>query len=116
MNGPSAAAYFRRPPLLAQLFDRLLGDWPLVGRTVPLGREAFAALFQPRPSFADYLPFAGYDAEEGVFLLDDGCRSARCFDWRRRIWTPAPRNGWPNSTTSSITCCGSCRPRTKTGR
>ena len=72
MNGPSAAAYFRRPPLLAQLFDRLLGDWPLVGRTVPLGREAFAALFQPRPSFADYLPFAGYDAEEGVFLLDDG--------------------------------------------
>lgn len=60
------------PPLLGQLLNRLLGDWPLFGRTVPLGREAFAALFQPRPSFADYLPFAGYDPDEGVFLLDDG--------------------------------------------
>ncbi len=72
MSAPTAAAYFRRPPLLGQWCNRLFGDWPLLGRTVPLGREAFAALFQPRPSFADYLPFAGYDAEEGVFLLDDG--------------------------------------------
>lgn len=68
----STAAFFRRPGLLMQLANRLLGDWPLVGSTIPLSRDAFAGLFKPRPSFADYLPFVGYDAEAGLFQLDDG--------------------------------------------
>ena len=68
----STAAFFRRPRLWTQIMNRLLGDWPLLGRTIPLSRESFAALFDPHPSFADYLPFAGYDTETGLFQLDDG--------------------------------------------
>ncbi|HOW78905.1 MAG TPA: conjugative transfer ATPase [Verrucomicrobiota bacterium] len=68
----ASAAVQRWPGVLAQWLRRLAGDWPLVGRTVPLERERFRALFQARPAFADYLPFAGYEAGDGVFLLDDG--------------------------------------------
>ena len=78
MNSASAA-YFQRPSLWTQLTQRLLGDWPLVSQTLPLSQKAFAALFQPRPSFADYLPFVGYDAEAGLFQLDDGVSVSAVF-------------------------------------
>ena len=42
------------------------------GAAIPLERHAFAGLFQARPAFADYLPLAEYDADTGLFRLDDG--------------------------------------------
>lgn len=68
----STAAFFKRPPLLTRLFNRLVGDWPLFGGPIPLSQDAFAGLFDTYPAFADFLPLAGYDSETGFFELDDG--------------------------------------------
>lgn len=74
-----ASSRFRRPPGFVQGLNRLLGDWPLTGRTVPLGKDEFRALFRSVPAFADYLPLAGYEPDERVFLLDDGVSVAAVF-------------------------------------
>ncbi|MCB1776122.1 MAG: TraC family protein [Candidatus Competibacteraceae bacterium] len=68
----SMAAFFKRPPLLTRLFNRLVGDWPLLGGPIPLSQDTFSGLFDTYPSFADFLPLAGYDPETGLFELDDG--------------------------------------------
>lgn len=68
----STAAFFKKPGRVQQLINRVWGDWPLTGAAIPLERHAFAGLFQARPAFADYLPLAEYDADTGLFLLDDG--------------------------------------------
>ena len=72
MNVNPAAATEVPVPWWQQAFNRLIGDWPLVGRTVPLDQETFRNLFRVYPAFADFLPLAGFDAGESVFLLDDG--------------------------------------------
>ncbi|MCB1713524.1 MAG: conjugative transfer ATPase [Candidatus Competibacteraceae bacterium] len=69
----SAASLQRRAPgLLSQLVNRLLGDWPLTGRELPLSEADFRKLYKAYPAFVDYLPFTDYDADHQVFLLDDG--------------------------------------------
>ena len=76
---PNPAAGAAGPSLFARLARRALGDWPWFGRVAPLSRAEFAALFRAWPSFADYLPFAGYDPENEVFLLDDGVSVGAAF-------------------------------------
>ena len=75
---PAAAATVPIP-WWKQAFNRLIGDWPLTGRAVPLARETFRDLFRVYPAFADFLPLAGFDAREGVFLLDDGVSVGAAF-------------------------------------
>jgi len=66
-------------PWWQQAFKRLIGDWPLTGRAVPLDHETFRDLFRVYPAFSDFLPLAGFDAQEGVFLLDDGVSVGAAF-------------------------------------
>lgn len=70
---PAAAPHAPTPPWWAQLLHRVIGDWPWWGGgKIPLSRAAFRALFDARPSLADYLPFVDYDPQDQVFLLNDG--------------------------------------------
>ena len=70
---PAAAPHAPTPPWWAQLLHRVIGDWPWWGGgKIPLSRAAFRALFDARPSLADYLPFVDYDATDQVFRLNDG--------------------------------------------
>ena len=79
MNVNPAAAPSVPVPWWQQAFKRLIGDWPLVGRTVPLDQETFRDLFRVHPAFSDFLPLAGYEVEEGVFRLDDGVSVGAAF-------------------------------------
>ena len=74
-----STAFFKRPPFLTRLFNRLIGDWPLFGGPIPLSQDTFKDLFASYPSFADFLPLAGYDPESGFFELDDGVSMGAVF-------------------------------------
>ena len=70
MNVNPAAAPSVPVPWWQQAFKRLIGDWPLVGRTVPLDQETFRDLFRVHPAFSDFLPLAGFDAHHGFLFRD----------------------------------------------
>ncbi len=53
-------------------FNRLTGDWPITGRTVPLSIKDFRKLFEARPACIDYFPFIDYLDDTKTFLFDDG--------------------------------------------
>ncbi|MBK8185643.1 MAG: conjugative transfer ATPase [Candidatus Competibacteraceae bacterium] len=79
MNVNPAASDYVAVHWWQQLLHRFIGDWPLRGATVPFDQETFRDLFRVYPSFSDFLPLTGYDAENGVFLLDDGVSVGAAF-------------------------------------
>jgi conjugative transfer ATPase len=79
VNVNPAAANAVPVPWWQQLLNRLIGDWPLFGQTVPLDQQTFRNLFRVYPAFSDFLPLAGYEVEEGVFRLDDGVSVGAAF-------------------------------------
>lgn len=68
---PSSSTAHKMPGFM-QLMNRLLGDWPLFGKEVPLSSADMKALWRAHPAFVNYLPFNDYNPKERVFEFNDG--------------------------------------------